>query len=124
MENESFYQEQFQNVNRQIREAALRSGRRPEDITLLSVTKTQPVEVMEIAWKLGMRVAGENHVQEILEKKRYFGDRLAFHMIGHLQRNKVRQVLGQVELFIPLTASVLPWRLTGLQERWEFLQKC
>ena len=98
MENESFYQEQFQNVNRQIREAALRSGRRPEDITLLSVTKTQPVEVMEIAWKLGMRVAGENHVQEILEKKRHFGDRLAFHMIGHLQRNKVRQVLGQVEL--------------------------
>lgn len=98
MENEAFYQQRFQHVQGQIERAARRAGRDPREVTLLPVTKTQPVQVLETAWKLGMRIAGENHVQEILGKKRCFGDRLTFHMIGHLQRNKVRQVLDKVEL--------------------------
>ncbi|MBQ7916402.1 MAG: YggS family pyridoxal phosphate-dependent enzyme [Firmicutes bacterium] len=73
-------------------------GRNPEEITLLPVTKTQPMEVLECAYDLGMRLAGENHVQEIVEKKKHFGERVQFHMIGHLQRNKVRQVLDKVDL--------------------------
>lgn len=98
MEGLETYEERFRQVRENIRSAAERAGRDPEEITLLPVTKTQPVEVLEAAWQLGMRIAGENHVQEIAEKKKHFGDRIRFHMIGHLQRNKVRQVLDKVEL--------------------------
>ena len=98
MEGLETYEERFRQVRENIRGAAERAGRDPEEITLLPVTKTQPVEVLEAAWQLGMRIAGENHVPEIAEKKKHFGDRIRFHMIGHLQRNKVRQVLDKVEL--------------------------
>ena len=98
MEGLETYEERFRQVRENIRSAAERAVRDPEEITLLPVTKTQPVEVLEAAWQLGMRIAGENHVQEIAEKKKHFGDRIRFHMIGHLQRNKVRQVLDKVEL--------------------------
>ena len=98
MEQLEVYEQRFLQVRKNIEEAAKRAGRRPEEITLLPVTKTQPMEVLEKAYQLGMRMAGENHVQEIVEKKQHFGDRVHFHMIGHLQRNKVRQVLDKVEL--------------------------
>ena len=98
MEQLEVYEQRFLQVRRNIEEAAKRAGRRPEEITLLPVTKTQPIDVLEKAYRLGMRIAGENHVQEIVEKKQHFGDRVHFHMIGHLQRNKVRQVLDKVEL--------------------------
>ena len=98
MEQLEVYEQRFLQVRKNIEEAAKRAGRRPEEITLLPVTKTQPMEVLEKAYQRGMRMAGENHVQEIVEKKQHFGDRVHFHMIGHLQRNKVRQVLDKVEL--------------------------
>ncbi len=98
MESREFYLSHLTKVQQEIQRAALRSGRDPKDVTLLPVTKTQPIEVLECAWDLGVRVAGENHVQEIVEKKAHFQDRMRFHMIGHLQRNKVRQVLDKVEL--------------------------
>ena len=98
MEQLEVYEQRFLQVRRNIEEAAKRARRRPEEITLLPVTKTQPIDVLEKAYRLGMRIAGENHVQEIVEKKQHFGDRVHFHMIGHLQRNKVRQVLDKVEL--------------------------
>lgn len=98
MESKAFYQENFERVQENIRQAALRVGRDPKEVMLLPVTKTKPIEVLECAYELGMRVAGENHVQEIVEKKKHFGERVQFHMIGHLQRNKVRQVLDKVDL--------------------------
>lgn len=98
MEQLEVYEQRFLQVRKNIEEAAKRAGRCPEEITLLPVTKTQPMEVLEMAYQLGMRMAGENHAQEIAEKKQHFGDRVHFHMIGHLQRNKVRQVLDKVEL--------------------------
>lgn len=98
MENREFYQKNFITVQENIHRAALRAGRDPKTVTLLPVTKTQPIEVLETAYELGIRIAGENHVQEIVQKKEHFGERLRFHMIGHLQRNKVRQVIERVDL--------------------------
>ena len=94
--------EELEKRYRQVRdntaEAAIRSGRRPEDVMLLPVTKTQSVEILEMAYQLGMRACGENRVQEILAKKPLLPGDLTFHLIGHLQKNKVRQILGEVEL--------------------------
>ncbi len=88
----------YRQVQEKTAEAAIKSGRAPEDVLLLPVTKTQSVETLEMAYRLGMRVCGENRVQEILQKKPVLPGDLVFHLIGHLQKNKVRQILGQVEL--------------------------
>ncbi len=88
----------YRQVQEKVAEAAIKSGRAPEDVLLLPVTKTQSVETLEMAYRLGMRVCGENRVQEILQKKPVLPGDLVFHLIGHLQKNKVRQILGQVEL--------------------------
>ena len=80
-------------------EAAARSaGRRPEDIRLLVASKTAPVEKILEAHAAGACVFGENRVQEAVDKiDRTGGMGLHWHFIGHLQKNKVRQIVGRVE---------------------------
>lgn len=77
--------------------AAHRSGRRQEDVTLVAVTKTIPPELIQEAIKVGLRELGENRVQELLKKQPLISD-VNWHLIGHLQRNKVRQVWNKVAL--------------------------
>lgn len=86
----------LESVRDSIDRAAARAGRNPEDVLLLPVTKTLGADVVEQAWQLGIRQVGENKVQEILSKKEVMGEKMQFHMIGHLQRNKVHQVLDKV----------------------------
>ena len=88
----------YETVRNKVRDAAIRSGRTPEEVLLLPVTKTQSVEVLQMAYDLGMRHAGENRVQEILAKKDQLPSDLDFQLIGHLQKNKVRQIIGHVSL--------------------------
>jgi pyridoxal phosphate enzyme (YggS family) len=79
--------------------AATRAGRNPEDITLVTVTKTFPPSVIEEALNAGVREFGENRVQEAEPKITWFresGIELTWHMVGHLQRNKVKKA---IELF-------------------------
>lgn len=64
----------------------------PQDVTLIAVSKTKPVELLREAYDAGVRDFGENKVQEILEKAPHFRNDIRWHMIGHLQKNKVRQV--------------------------------
>ena len=78
--------------------AAVRSGRDPKDITLIAVSKTKPVPMVLVAYGAGARDFGENKVQEILDKHPQMPQDVRWHMIGHLQRNKVRQVLGKAVL--------------------------
>ncbi len=89
-------QKNLESVRDAIGRAAARSGRDPEEVLLLPVTKTLGADVVEQAWQLGIRQVGENKVQEILSKKEAMGEKMQFHMIGHLQRNKVHQVLDKV----------------------------
>ncbi len=80
-------------------EAAIRSGRHPEEITVLAATKQNGPEEIRRALRAGIRTVGENRVQELLEKQAAgaYGDaRVEF--IGTLQRNKVRQLVGRVAL--------------------------
>ncbi len=81
-----------------IRETAVRAGRNPGDVRMLLVSKTVPAERVLEAFQAGSRDFGESRVQEMIEKKRQMPSGLKWHMIGHLQTNKVRQVAGETEL--------------------------
>jgi len=89
--------ERIRQARMQVAEAAARSGRGPEGVTIVAVTKTVPVERIILAYELGLKVFGENRVQEARAKiaaLRY--PLLRWHLIGHLQTNKVARA---IELF-------------------------
>ena len=71
------------------------AGRDPAEVTLMAVSKRHPAEAIRVAWEAGQRVFGENYVQELVEKAEALSglEGLRFHLIGHLQRNKVRAVV-------------------------------
>ena len=85
-------------VKKNIEEACDTAGRSPQEVTLIAVSKTKPVEMLKEAYDAGARVFGENKVQEIQAKYGSLPDDVRWHMIGHLQRNKVHQVLGKAVL--------------------------
>jgi len=66
----------------------------PQDITLVAATKERTVEEIQEAIAAGIEIVGENYVQEAVRKHREIGDNVKWHMIGHLQRNKVRDALS------------------------------
>lgn len=87
--------ERFAEVKRRADDAALRSGRDPADIKLVAVTKTHPASEINEAIAAGATDIGENRVQEILEKIDDVAP-VRWHLIGHLQTNKVKQVIDKV----------------------------
>ncbi len=86
-------------VRAEITIACERSGRNPEDVTLIAVSKTKPVEMIQEAMDAGQTIFGENKVQELCEKEAYFKDTGAeWHLIGHLQKNKVRKAVAAAKM--------------------------
>ena len=85
-------------IKQQIKDACDVSHRAPVEITLVAVSKTQPVPVLKQAYALGVRDFGENKVQEIIEKYDQLPNDVRWHMIGHLQRNKVKYIIDKVVL--------------------------
>lgn len=90
--------ENLKEVHQNILNACKRSGRNPQDVTLVAVSKTKPIPMLEEAYAFGERVFGENKVQELCEKYDVLPKDIKWQMIGHLQRNKVKQVVGKVDL--------------------------
>lgn len=88
----------FEAVEEKIQAACKRAGRKREDVTLIAVSKTKPVEMLQEAYNLGNRIFGENKVQEIVDKYDALPDDISWHMIGHLQRNKVKYIIDKVTL--------------------------
>lgn len=70
----------------------------PDDVVLLAVSKTKPLECLEEAYKCGIRDFGENKVQELIDKYENFHKDVRWHLIGHLQTNKVKYLVGKVFL--------------------------
>lgn len=70
----------------------------PRNVELLAVTKFHPVETLQEAYDCGLRRFGENRVQELLSKQPHLPSDIKWHFIGHLQSNKVRQIVGRVEM--------------------------
>ena len=86
-------------INEKIAEAAMTAGKTREDITFLSATKTVEPEYINYAISLGLSYIGENKVQELLSKyDQYNLENCSLQFIGHLQSNKVRQIVGKVDL--------------------------
>lgn len=83
-------------VNEKIDKACERCGRDREAVTLIAVSKTKPVSALEEAYHYGIRDFGENKVQELCEKAEKLPADIRWHMIGHLQRNKVKYIVDKV----------------------------
>ena len=85
-------------VEDNIAKACARAGRDRSEVTLIAVSKTKPVEMLQEIYDEGVRTFGENKVQEICEKYEQLPSDIEWHMIGHLQRNKVKQVIDKAAL--------------------------
>ena len=90
--------ENLQEVEERIQEACRRAGRDRSEVTLVAVSKTKPVSMLKEAYDLGVRVFGENKVQEIREKYEALPKDIEWHMIGHLQTNKVKYIADKISL--------------------------
>ncbi|MFR3030665.1 MAG: YggS family pyridoxal phosphate-dependent enzyme, partial [Blautia sp.] len=90
--------ENLKNVEKEIEDACRRSGRDPREVTLVAVSKTKPVEMLQEAYDAGAREFGENKVQEIDAKYDRLPRDIHWHMIGHLQRNKVKYIVDKVAM--------------------------
>lgn len=90
--------ENLRSVETKIQEACKRAGRNREEVTLIAVSKTKPVSMLEEIYAEKMRDFGENKVQELTEKYEQLPKDIHWHMIGHLQRNKVKYIVDKVDL--------------------------
>ncbi len=94
-------------VVERIKEAATRCGRDPKEIKLLAASKSQSVAKIEAAIQADVRLFGENYVQEAKAKRGVIREQVEWHMIGHLQRNKVKAALDLFDLIQSLDSAEL-----------------
>lgn len=94
----TYIQENLREVKDKIASAAIKSGRQPEEITLIAVTKTLPVDVINAAIGFGVADIGENKVQEVTDKYEQIIGGPKWHLIGHLQTNKVKYIIDKVSM--------------------------
>lgn len=89
----------YNRIKSNVEEAAIKAGRNPKDVRLMCVTKTVEAEYINPVLDLGADLIGENRVQEYLGKRdKLHLENVEKHLIGHLQTNKVRQIVGEVDM--------------------------
>jgi len=117
--------ENLESVKSRIRDAALRSGRNPDDILLVGVTKTVEPDIMMQAYDLGLAEFGENRVQEFIRKADIINRECHWHIIGRLQTNKVKYLDNRVSLIHSLDRMELALALQARGEKtgrvWDVL---
>lgn len=101
----------YRTIINRIGDAASKAGRKPEEIKLLAAAKSQTVESIQAAIGAGVRLIGENYVQEAEDKRKLIAEPAEWHMIGHLQRNKVKVALNTFDLIQSLDGLVLALEL-------------
>ena len=99
--------ENLTDVERRIKEACLRCGREPSSVRLIAVSKTKPTEMIQEAIAAGILDFGENKPQELRDKYDILPKNLRWHMIGNLQRNKVKYVVGRAVMIHSLGSDEL-----------------
>ena len=90
--------ENLKYVNERIQKSCLKAGRDEKEVTLIAVSKTKPVPDLMEAYQEGCREFGENKVQELVDKYEVMPKDIHWHMIGHLQTNKVKYIIDKAEL--------------------------
>ncbi|MBO7217250.1 MAG: YggS family pyridoxal phosphate-dependent enzyme, partial [Clostridia bacterium] len=92
------FDENYEFIEKRIKEACEAVGKKREDIILLAATKTVPVDVINYAISKGIKYIGENRVQEFRSKEEELSEDAHRHFIGHLQSNKAKDIVGRVEM--------------------------
>ena len=111
------------NIKAEIARAATETGRDPGEIRLVAATKTNPAEAIRAAIAAGVDICGENRVQEMLEKNAQGAyDGVPLHFIGHLQKNKVKQVVGLCELIHSVDSIPLLQEISRVAEKKGLIQ--
>ncbi|MCX8083532.1 MAG: YggS family pyridoxal phosphate-dependent enzyme [Calditerrivibrio sp.] len=107
--------ENIMTIIKKIDKAALRSGRNPQDIVLVAVSKTFPVEKILDAYRCGLRVFGESRIQEALDKIAKLSDHkdIKFHLIGHIQTNKIKLIKDNFALLHSVDSAHLALKLNN-----------
>jgi len=91
--------ENLNDITKLIAKTCQKANKDPKNIVLVNVSKTKPISILEEGYEAGMRIFGENKVQELCDKYEQFKkDDIQWHMIGHLQRNKVKYIVEKVAL--------------------------
>ena len=88
--------ENLKDVEKNIEASVIKGKRNREDVTLIAVSKTKPVEMIKELYDAGVRDFGENYVQELVEKTEILPKDIRWHMIGHLQTNKIKYIIDKV----------------------------
>lgn len=115
----------LQSINQQIVLAAEKSGRDPAHVTLVAVSKKKPVSFIRDAFLAGQKDFGENYVQELLEKQTRLKDySIKWHFVGHLQRKKVKDIVGKVDLIHSLDSIQLAYEIDKRAMAINTVQKC
>ncbi len=117
-DEECFLRENIEKIKYNIAVAARKAGKSPEDITLVAATKTVKSEIINLAIKNGIDNIGENRVQELLSKFEAIDkSNLKVHFIGHLQKNKVKDVVGKVDLIHSVDSFELAEKISKISEQ-------
>ena len=112
-------------IKEKIATAAIESGRKPEDVKLMAVTKTVEPVFINHAIECGIDLIGENKVQEFLSKKPYLKlDNCKAHLIGHLQTNKVRQIITEVDMIQSVDSVKLAKEISKRSEMVGITTEC
>jgi hypothetical protein len=115
--------ENLERINQKIRLKAELVGRDPREITLVAVTKTIEVERIEEAIASGVSIIGESRVQEAKEKYQKLGDRVIWHLVGHLQRNKAKYAVKIFDLIQSVDSVKLAEEIDGQAKKTGKIQK-
>jgi pyridoxal phosphate enzyme (YggS family) len=107
VETGALVRDRLEVVRARVAEAALRSGRSPEEVRILVATKYFAPRQISSLSEAGARLVGENRAEDLRDKQEAFGDAFEWHFIGHLQRRKAREVVGRVSLIHSLDSARL-----------------
>ena len=110
------FEEILDEVRARIAAACARAGRDPSEVEIIAVTKTHGAEDVQEAWNAGLRIVGENKVQEAAWKKPASVTGPMWHLIGHLQSNKVRKALELFDFFHSVDTAMLADRMNAIAD--------
>lgn len=119
-DNSALIKDNIERIKEQVSETALKSGRSPEDITIVAVSKKFPAEYIKTAYENGMEHIGENRVDELLEKQAFLtetGINPKWHMVGSIQRKKVRKIIGKTHLIHSVDSISLLEEISSRSEK-------
>ncbi len=111
-------------VKKHVNRSAKEAGTNPDDIEIVAVTKTVEADVIKEAINHGITSIGENRVQELVKKYEIIGDKVKWHMIGHLQRNKVKYIIDKVSLIHSLDSYRLAVEINKRAKNKDLVMPC